>query len=119
MAAFFFFGQHQTACANVVGRRRLPFMTTQRLPSPGEKINSWTILARATSLRSLVPCHCECGREGLVKIENIPRGLSRACKSCASRRAKTKHGASDCGRSKKGDRLYRAWKAMKWRCNPK
>lgn len=89
------------------------------LPQAGGVIHGWALLQIPRTKGGLALCRCECGTVKPVKLENILRGLSRRCKSCSSRITKTKHGASDCGRTKAEDRLYRIWKAMKWRCSPK
>lgn len=60
-----------------------------------------------------VRCRCECGREAIVYTRNVLFNSSTQCKSCSQRKAKTVHGEAD-----ESD-LYRVWKAMKWRCNPR
>lgn len=81
-------------------------------------VNDWTILTDPDADGKAL-CRCSCGTETRVLLKNIFRGLSRRCRSCSSRQIFTKHGASICGGAKNEKRLYRIWKAMKWRCNPK
>lgn len=85
----------------------------------GIKINMWTVLEIPKSTKSKILCKCDCGKTDTVNADNILRGLSKRCKSCSRIKHMTTHGASDAGGKHKADRLYRIWKAMKWRCNPK
>lgn len=91
----------------------------------GNKYNRWTVL-EAPDIESsrevwLMPilCRCECGKEFQVKVRHLLLDMSKQCRSCSTSQNVRKHGASDSGKSKKADRLYRIWKAIKWRCNPK
>jgi hypothetical protein len=88
-------------------------------PVVGFVLNGWTLLEVPARGAVKVMCRCACGKVFAVNIINLRYGYSKRCKSCAGRKIFTKHGASDCGRSKAEDRLYRIWKAMNWRCNPK
>ncbi len=85
----------------------------------GDQVNDWTFLDTPRRPKATVACRCECGAIMDVRAENILRGLSQRCRPCSARSAHTTHGASDAGGKHSADRLYRIWKAMKWRCNPK
>lgn len=82
----------------------------------GLHINMWTILELPQSAKEKAICQCDCGNKKGVKLENILRGISLRCRNCSTRNFTKTHGESD---STGNTRLYRIWKAMKWRCNPK
>jgi hypothetical protein len=82
----------------------------------GSKINGWTLLELPIMGRDKILCRCDCGKEMRVNTQNILRGLSKRCRSCSIRNRSITHGESD---HTGNTRLYRIWKAMKWRCNPK
>ena len=83
----------------------------------GMKINRWTILA--LSKRTDAVCRCDCGRFKTINLNNVLRGLSKRCRHCSTRAFTITHGHSDAPGRRPADRLYRIWKAMKWRCSPK
>lgn len=85
----------------------------------GYKINHWTFLESPKHQKHKILCQCDCGNQKTVDVGNILQGLSLRCKPCSSKNHMTTHGASDAGGKHKADRLYRIWKAMKWRCNAK
>lgn len=91
----------------------------------GQVFNWWLVLDVPAGLTGRlayeagVLCRCRCGLEKHVNAYHLARGKSSRCRSCRARTNFTTHGESDCGGSQKGERLYRLWKAMKWRCNPK
>lgn len=49
-----------------------------------------------------------------MNLGNLRYGYSKRCRACSTSRRFTTHGATA---GKKEDRLYRIWKAMKWRCS--
>jgi hypothetical protein len=104
---------------NPVNNRRL-FMPAKFILPPhiklGSRVSRWTLLELPILGRDKILCRCDCGKELRVNIQNIIRGLSKSCRSCSVRRHATTHGESD---HTGNTRLYRIWKAMKWRCNPK
>ena len=87
--------------------------------APGDTVNGWQFLECVPAPRVKVRCRCLCGEEKSVAADNILRGLSRRCSTCSGRASKTTHGDSDAGGKVSAARLYRIWKAMKWRCNPR
>lgn len=92
-----------------------------RLPIPshiyvGAQVNKWTILEMPEKLGQKIFCKCDCGKELMVNAGNIIRGLSKSCISCSVSAHSGTHRESD---GTGNTRLYRIWKAMKWRCNPK
>ena len=86
----------------------------------GQKINHWTILRLHTPSNSLAQCRCDCGRvKEMTALRNVLEGLSKRCRHCSLSISRTTHGASDRLGVRPAHRLYRIWKAMKWRCNPR
>lgn len=83
----------------------------------GLRINRWTIIALSKHTDAV--CRCDCGRFKTINLNNVLRGLSKRCRHCSTRAFTITHGHSDASGKKPADRLYRIWKAMKWRCNPK
>lgn len=74
----------------------------------GKKFGKWTIIgSKGNDKRSriIVRCKCDCGKEKDVLLDNILRGRSNSCLSCAMK----KHGQHD-------TRLYNVWKGIKRRC---
>lgn len=97
---------------------------TVKKPEVGDRFGSWEVLellldTKRSYWRSFALCRCVCGTTKPVSVHNLAHGRSTQCLPCSSRRTFTKHGASDCGGKRSADRLYRIWKAMRWRCNPK
>lgn len=85
----------------------------------GQVINSWTVIRPERDEKRRILCRCECGKVIEVDYWNVAYGLSKGCTECGlarTRKAVTTHGESD---STGNTRLYRIWKAMKWRCSPK
>lgn len=76
--------------------------------SPGDQINSWTILSGPHSYSnkpSRYLCRCKCGYEAKIITSSLTCGQSKSCLSCS----KKTH--SQCG-----TRLYNIWKGIKSRC---
>lgn len=67
--------------------------------------------------RSMAFCICDCGNTSIAHLSNIKRGLTKSC-GCGQREAGLKN-ATTHGLSKKYPKEYRAWKAMKRRCDNK
>lgn len=92
------------------------------LPVVGQRFTSWTVIeiamgemAKQVRHRKIL-CRCTCGREDFVSWSNLRYGLSTGCRACPMRRTMTKHAATSGGTEQ---RVYREWKAMKWRCSPR
>lgn len=64
--------------------------------SSGDKFNKWTAIEDYDGSRNIL-CRCDCGKEKLVGVGNLTRGLSRDC-GCGRKekvaRLLTTHGAS-------------------------
>ena len=85
------------------------------------KINRWTILSyhhTAKNYHKYYLCRCDCGKEKIVNINNIIKGVSKSCgcliSETTSERNKTikqkdKHKYKDYS-------LYRVWLGMRKRC---
>lgn len=97
----------------------MAYIIERRNAVVGTKLNRWTIQVLPTERNGKALCRCDCGREKLVNFQNLLNGVSKRCRHCSTQAFATTHGASDGGGKKSADRLYRIWKAMKWRCNPK
>lgn len=93
----------------------------------GQTINHWQVIRRATSDEIIAAgktvskspywlCKCSCGITGtkLVLGKTLRNGTSRSCRKCSSLNVANtnfrKHGFV-------GTKVYRAWVAMKSRCN--
>lgn len=85
------------------------------------KINRWTILSyhhTGKNYHKYYLCKCECGKEKVVNINNILKGVSKSCGCLISEvnteknktmKQKDKHKYSDYS-------LYRTWISMRKRC---
>lgn len=91
-------------------------------PFIGQQFGNWSVIQpdgtpEATLLRhKKAICRCRCGLEKLVCWPNLFYGKSTGCRPCGTRDLMTSHGATAYGHE---GRLYREWKAMKWRCSQK
>ena len=72
----------------------------------------------STTKRAKWVCICDCGTEHISYGYNLRLGVTKSC-GCLNRdrtsEANTKHGG--CFGDNKGERLYRIWQKMKYRCN--
>lgn len=80
----------------------------------GSFFGSWEVLENAHQSNHMVLCRCSCGKELRINSWHLKNGRTKSCQICAVKRTMTKHGAT-LGRQE--SRLYKLWKAMKWRCN--
>jgi len=69
--------------------------------------------------RTLWLCQCKCGRQALVTGNMLNRGDTKSCGCLKAEKfptINTRH-----GHAKRGNQMpiYRRWKAMRYRCNPK
>lgn len=57
----------------------------------GQRFNKWLVISQAPRRGRYVywNCLCDCGREVVVSGENIKKGLSKQCLSCAGKRIPT------------------------------
>lgn len=86
-------------------------MGEKRKDLTGMKFGKWEVLEFShfsKNRESYWLCKCDCGAIKFVKGNNLLQGASKSCLSCA----KTIHGMS-------GSRIYKIWKAIKYRCNNK
>ena len=97
----------------------MPYILERRNVRIGTKINHWTILELPSPPSQKALCRCACGEVKWVALTNILGGLSKRCRHCSTRSFATTHAGSGSRGVRREEPLYRAWKAMKWRCNPK
>ena len=91
----------------------------------GEKFYRLFVLGKSENNRRKVICKCDCGNTKEVSIYSLLSGETKSC-GCLSIEASKANGRSSCthGRRKradgqKSDPTYRAWIAMRLRCNNK
>lgn len=59
--------------------------------TPGMESGKWRVVrfaGRNSRRQILLSCRCICGTEGVITEDNLLRGLSQSCRSCA----RTRHG---------------------------
>ena len=86
----------------------------------GLKFGKLTVMERAEDKRSqngrnhiMYICKCDCGKQVVVKAENLRSGNTKSCGCLSSEKTKErlkKHGMH-------GTRIYVIWQGMKSRCN--
>lgn len=77
----------------------------------GKRFGRWKVLDYAGDKKW--HCRCDCGTRRIVRGAELRDGGSRSC-GCLARECATKHGHARRGQVSKE---YRAWAAMKTRCN--
>lgn len=88
-------------------------------PKVGDRFNSWVVLEPPQLMSGTILCQCDCGAEKEVGSYNLLNGKSKQCISCSVSAKFKAHGDSgDRFNGRKERRVYKIWKAMKWRCNP-
>lgn len=78
----------------------------------GQHFGYWTVLQRAENSQSGSArwlCRCECGKERIVRAQELKRGKSKSC-GCHKNDYNRTHGG-------KGTRLYECWRHMRYRCS--
>ena len=77
----------------------------------GQKFGKWTVveyIGRDNTKNMLFKCICECGKEQIIRHDNLIRGLTTQCKSCGAKKYGYQH-----------TRLHGVWLDMKKRCYKK
>ncbi len=83
----------------------------------GRKFGCWTALEGAERNKHGAAtwlCRCDCGREVVVAGNNLRRGISMGCVSCA-----LKDNANRLTHGGAGTRLFGIWTALRQRCGNK
>lgn len=87
---------------------------------PGTRFGSWTVLRDVPNgPKAKVICRCACGAEHSVAQQNLLRGLSLACPSCASRDTYVEGGRTPARRYRRvipRPPEYETWKGILKRC---
>lgn len=84
----------------------------------GQKFGRLKVLERAPGQgrNAAWVCICDCGNRCTVLACNLRAGKTKSC-GCFGLECKAENNRIHGGSHR--SRLYRIWKAMKWRCNPK
>lgn len=94
----------------------MPRPKTREPIRPGQRVYYWEVIADLgkTAYRRRFSCRCLlCGREFVVREDNLQYARSTRCKPCAARQTRTKHGGTA---NFTKERLYAIWGALKYRC---
>lgn len=89
----------------------------------GKQFNRLKVIAyegkSAAGRTTLWRCLCQCGREVVVRANNIQNGHTRSC-GCYQKETKGKHSLKHGHtRGKKSTKVYSTWSSMLGRCNNK
>lgn len=83
----------------------------------GQTFDRWVVLHRVEKKDWL--CRCLCGREKVVKSDNLKTGRSRSCGCLSVEMARERFSKHDNAKLQQVTPEYRAWQGMKDRCfNP-
>lgn len=83
----------------------------------GQVFTRWTVTSRAGSTPNNITtwnCHCLCGKEKVVRADQLRRGISQSCGCLARELSSTRNGRHCCSYVRTPE--YTAWCSARARC---